>query len=31
VGGAVISALELERRVIETEKQMSRTVEKYGR
>jgi predicted RNA-binding protein with PIN domain len=29
MGGAVISAPELERRVIEVEKQLSRTVEKY--
>jgi predicted RNA-binding protein with PIN domain len=29
MGGAVISALELERRVIEAEKEMGRTVEKY--
>ena len=29
MGGAVISALELERRVIEAEKELGRTVEKY--
>jgi len=31
VGGAVISALELERRVIEAEKEMGRSVERYAR
>lgn len=31
VGGAVISALELERRVIEAEKEMGRSVQKYAR
>jgi predicted RNA-binding protein with PIN domain len=31
MGGAVISALELERRVIEAEKQLGRTVQKYAR
>ncbi len=30
-GGAVVSALELERRVIEAEKEMGRAVEKYAR
>jgi len=29
MGGAVISAEELQRRVVEAEKQMSRTVQKY--
>jgi len=31
MGGAVISALELERRVIEAEKEMGRSVQKYAR
>lgn len=31
VGGAVISALELERRVVEAEKEMGRSVERYAR
>jgi predicted RNA-binding protein with PIN domain len=31
VGGAVISALELERRVIEAEKELGRTVDRYAR
>jgi len=31
VGGAVISALELERRVIEAEKEMGRSVQRYAR
>jgi hypothetical protein len=31
MGGAVITALELERRVLEAEKQLSRTVERYQR